>query len=96
MELTLAHEEPLDLQHGLPADYQGPILRGAITLSTKTNLTELVLQEMVGENYSIRLIIGKFLKRIYASGWIHKLGLYSYFMLKNGARKRLDSIGNFI
>lgn len=93
LELTLTHDERLDLQYGLPPDYSGPILRGAITLSTKTNLAELVLQEIPGENYSIRFISGKLLKRIYAKGWIHTLGLYCYFMLKNGLRKRFDSIG---
>jgi len=93
IELTLAHDERLDLQYGLPPDYRGPILRGGINFSTKTNLAELVLQEIPGENYSIRFVSGKILKRIYARGWIHTLGLYCYFMLKNGIRKRFDSIG---
>jgi AraC-like DNA-binding protein len=93
IELTLAHDERLDLQNGLPPDYRGPILRGAVALYTKTNLAELVLQEIAGENYSIRFIVGKLLKRLYARGWIHTLGLYSYFMLKNGTRKTFDSIG---
>ena len=93
IELTLAHDERLDLQYGLPPDYRGPILRGGINFSTKTNLAELVLQEIPGENYSIRFVSGKILKRISARGWIHTLGLYCYFMLKNGIRKRFDSIG---
>ena len=93
IELILAHDERLDLQYGLPPDYRGPILRGGINFSTKTNLAELVLQEIPGENYSIRFVSGKILKRIYARGWIHTLGLYCYFMLKNGIRKRFDSIG---
>ena len=93
IELTLAHDERLDLQYGLPPDYRGPILRGGINFSTKTNLAELVLQEIPGENYSIRFVSGKILKRISARGWVHTLGLYCYFMLKNGIRKRFDSIG---
>lgn len=93
IELTLSNGEPLEFQPGLPSDYAGPILRGAVAFSTKTNLAELVLQELTGENYSIRFIIGRFLKRVNVSGWIHTHGLYSYFMLKNGIQKKIDTIG---
>lgn len=93
IELTLSNGELLEFQPGLPSDYAGPILHGAGALSTKTNIAELVLQELTGEHYSIRFIIGKFLKRVNASGWIHTDGLYSYFMLKNGTRKKFDTIG---
>ncbi len=93
IELTLSNDGPLEFYPGLPSDYSGPILRGASAFSTKTSLAELVLQELAGENYSIRFIIGRFLKRVYATGWIHSHGLYSYFMLKNGTRKQFDTIG---
>lgn len=93
IELTLSNGELLEFKPGLPADYAGPILRGARALSTKTNIAELVLQELTGKHYSIRFIIGKFLKKVNASGWIHTDGLYSYFMLKNGTRKKFDTIG---
>lgn len=93
IELTLSHDGPLEFQPGLPSNYSGPILRGASAFSTKTNLAELVLQELTGENYSIRFLIGRFLKKVYATGWIHTHGLYSYFMLKNGTRKQFDTIG---
>ena len=93
IELTLSHDGPLEFYPGLPSDYSGPILRGGIAFSTKTNLAELVIQELTGENYSIRFLIGRFLKKVYASGWIHTHGLYSYFMLKNGTRKQFDTIG---
>ena len=93
IELTLSHDGPMEFQPGLPPGYSGPILRGAIALSAKTNLAELVLQELAGENYSIRFIAGRFLKKVYASGWIHTQGLYSYFMLKNGTRKHFNTIG---
>lgn len=93
IQLTLSDNRQLEFQPGLPSDYAGPILRGAVAFSTKTNLAELVLQELAGENYSVRFIIGRFLKRVNASGWIHTHGLYSYFMLKNGTRKKIDTIG---
>ena len=94
IELTLSDGGQIEFESGLPSDYAGPILRGAVAFSTKTNLTELVLQELAGENYLIRFIIGRFLKRVNASGWIHTHGLYSHFMLKNGTRKKIDTIGN--
>lgn len=93
IELSLSNGGLLEFQPGLPPDYSGPILRGAVALSARTNDAQLVLQELAGEYYSIRLSIGKFLKKIEASGNILAQGLYSYFMLKNGVRKEITSIG---
>ncbi|MBS4063349.1 MAG: helix-turn-helix transcriptional regulator [Chitinophagaceae bacterium] len=94
MELTLSNGNPLKFEPGLPSDYSGPILCGASSFQAKSNLAELVIQELHGEYYTIRFLIGKFLKKINARGWIHSNGLYSYFMLKNGTRKRINTIGN--
>lgn len=91
--LTLSHDNPLEFKQGLPPGYAGPILRAAAVSSTKTNLAEMVLQELAGDNYSIRFITGRFFKKLYASGWIHTAGLYACFMLKNGIRKQFDSLG---
>jgi AraC-like DNA-binding protein len=91
--LTFSHDGPLEFKKGLPPGYSGPLLRGATASCTKTNLAELVLQELAGENYSIRFITGRFLKRVHAKGWIHTTGLYSYFMLKNSTRKQIESVG---
>jgi AraC-like DNA-binding protein len=94
MELTLSNGNPLKFEPGLPSDYSGPILRGATSFQAKSNLAELVIQELHSECYTIRFLIGKFLKKVNAKGWIHSNGLYSYFMLKNGTRKRINTIGN--
>ncbi len=94
MELTLSNGNPLKFEPGLPSDYSGPILCGATSFQAKSNLAELVIQELHGEYYTIRFLIGKFLKKVNAKGWIHSNGLYSYFMLKNGTRKRINAIGN--
>jgi AraC-like DNA-binding protein len=94
MELTLSNGNPLKFEPGLPSDYSGPILCGATSFQAKSNLAELVIQELHGEYYTIRFLIGKFLKKVNAKGWIHSNGLYSYFMLKNGTRKRINTIGN--
>lgn len=91
--LTLSHDDPLEFKPGLPAGYTGPVLRAAKASSTKTNLAEVVLQELTGNHYSIRFITGRFFKKVYAKGWVHTGGLYSYFMLKNGVRKQFDSLG---
>lgn len=94
MELALSNGSLIEFESGLPSDYPGPILRGATSVQAKSNLSELVIQELHGEHYTIRLLIGKFLKKVNAKGWIHSDGLYSYFMLKNGTRKRINTIGN--
>jgi len=78
---------------GLPVGYKGPVLVGAVCCFTQSNLSEIVLQELQGEGYSIRLVIGKFLRRVHAKGWIHKEGLYSNLMFKNSTRKKLLNLG---
>ncbi len=93
VELTLFNDGQLEFQSGLPPDYSGPILHGSVALSTKTNIAQLVIQELAGEHYSIRFSIGKFFKKADAIGNIKTQGLYCYFMLKNGIRKEIDSIG---
>jgi AraC-like DNA-binding protein len=93
IELNLSNGGPLEFKPGLPPGYAGPILRGAIALSAKTNNAQLVIQELSEEHYSIRLIVGRFFKKINASGYIRGRGLYSYFMLKSGVRKEIASLG---
>jgi len=93
IELTLSNGGLLEFQPGLPDDYAGPILYGSVALSAKTNLTEVIIQELAGEGYSIRFSIGRLLKKVNASGWLQAQGLYSSFMLKNGAHKEIDTIG---
>ena len=93
IEFTLSNGGQLEFQSGLPADYNGPILRGAIALSSRTNIAELVVQELTGEHYSIRFIVCKFLRQVTATANIHGRGLYSYFMLKSGLRREIGSIG---
>lgn len=91
--LTLSHEGPLEFQPGLPTGYAGPILRGATAVSAKTALADMVIQELAGEDYSIRFSISQFFRKVTGSGHLPARGLYSYFMLKNGLRKEIDGIG---
>lgn len=93
MELLLPNNTPLEFFPGLPQGYTGPVFRGTIAVSAKNNLTEVVIQELKGEGYSIRFVIGNFLKKIHASGWLPVDGLYSTFMLKNGIHKKIESLG---
>ncbi len=95
IELTLSNDSVLEFQPGLPPDYRGALLRGSTALFTKTNLAEIVLQQLTGINYHIRLSTGRLLKKISAKGWTAQYGLYSNFILKNDARKELNSIGKF-
>ncbi len=83
----------LEFQAGLPSDYAGPTLRGSGANFAKSDIAQVVIQELAGDYYSIRFSVGKFFKRVTATGNIHRQGLYSYFMLKNGLRKEIDSIG---
>ncbi len=95
IELTLSNDSVLEFQPGLPPDYNGPFLRGSTAVSAKTNLADIVLQQLTGINYYIRLSTGRILKKISAKGWAEQYGLYSNFILKNDARKELNSIGKF-
>ena len=95
LELTLPNDSILEFQPGLPPEYKGPFLRGSTAASAKTSFAEIVLQQLTGADYFIRLSTGRFLKKISAKGWTTQYGLYSNFMLKNEARKELESIGKF-
>ena len=95
IELTLPNNSILEFEPRLPLDYRGPILRGAVAISANTSLAKIVLQQLTGDNYFIRLTTGKFLKRISAKGWTEEYGLYSNFILKNEARKEISTIGKF-
>ncbi|NOT93906.1 helix-turn-helix transcriptional regulator [Ferruginibacter sp.] len=95
LELTLPDDSILEFQPGLPPDYNGPLLRGSTAISAKTNLAEIILQQLTGVGYFIRLSSGRILKKIFAKNWATQYGLYSNFVLKNDARKELSSIGKF-
>jgi len=95
IELTLSNDSILEFQPGLPPDYNGPLLRGSTAVSAKTNIAEVVLQQLTGVDYFIRLSSGRLPKKIFAKGWAAQYGLYSNFILKNDARKELNSIGKF-
>jgi len=95
IEFTLPNDSILEFQPGLPPDYSGPLLRGSTAVSTKSNNAEVVLQQLTGVDYFIRLSSGRLLKKIFAKGWAAQYGLYSNFILKNDARKELNTIGKF-
>ena len=78
---------------GLPDNYTGPVLPGAVCYSAQLNHSELVLQELRGEGYSIRLILGKFLRRLYAKGRLHTEGLYGNLMFKDSIQKKTAKPG---
>lgn len=86
-------DEPLQFTPGLPIGYKGPLLAGAVCNYSKNRFSELILQELHGEEYSIGLIAGKFLKRLYSKGRIHTKGLYSLLMFKDGVRKKTRHLG---
>jgi hypothetical protein len=74
IELTLPNNSILEFEPRLPLDCRGALLRGAIAISANTSLAKIVLQQLTGDNYFIRLTTGKFLKRISAKGWTEEYG----------------------
>lgn len=83
----------LEFHPGLPADYSGPVLQDSIAISSKSHLANLVIQELACDQYSVRFSIGRFFKKVTTIGNIGLHGLYSFFMLKNGFRKEINTIG---
>lgn len=92
-KLTAENGKPFAFVNTLPDNYKGPILAGAVCYSARVNHSELILQELRGEEYSVRLIIGKFLKKLSATNWIHTEGLYSNLMFKDSIRNKILSLG---
>jgi AraC-like DNA-binding protein len=94
IELTLLNGSgELELKNGLPPDYNGPLLRGAIALHTDSHAGQFVLQEFETEAYTLRFLRIKLFKAITATGKINMPGLYSLFQLKSGLRKELSPVG---
>jgi len=93
LELSLRNGKRLGLHQGLPDGFTGPFLKHANALSATNGETELVIQEVTYEDYSIRLLVGKFLKRLNVTGRILRRGLYCYFTIKNGIQKDVGSVG---
>ncbi|TWI77930.1 AraC-like DNA-binding protein [Lacibacter cauensis] len=78
---------------GIPRGYSGPVLTGADHYRLSTGQLEIFVQELIRDYYSIRLVIGNVFAKFKASNWLQKEGLYVNFMLQNGVRKNIDSIG---
>jgi hypothetical protein len=93
IELTLAGGTNLEFESGLPIGYTGSVIKGATVQFCKTPVADLVIQEFAGDQYALRLGIGKFLKKAIAKSDIYKEGLYSYFMLKGDVRKKINPAG---
>ncbi|MBN8857132.1 MAG: helix-turn-helix transcriptional regulator [Sphingobacteriales bacterium] len=91
--LSSENGEIFALSEDLPDNYTGPVLAGSLCYSAQSQHSELVLQELRGEEYDIRFIIGKFLRRFYAKGWIHAEGLYGNLMIKGSIQKERLSFG---
>ena len=60
IDLMLSNGERLEFQSGFPFGYSGPLLHGAQAISAKTNIAELVVQEIVGNNIPLGLVLESF------------------------------------
>ncbi len=80
--------QSLTLMPGLPADFRGPFLTGADCTYGISRSSQLVLQELRGEGYGVRFVIGRLLKSLHMTGWIHAEGLYSRLVYKGGTRSQ--------
>ncbi len=95
IEITLHDNSILKYQPGLPVDFKGPILKGAKSVWSKSGFTEIVLQQLTGINYFIRVTTGKLLKNLTIKSSPNNFGLHSNFALKNEVRKDVKTIGKF-
>lgn len=82
-----------EVEDKLPLDYNGPVIKGAVVNAIKNNRTSLIVQELQYEDFGIRLSSGECYKKVEAKGWHSADGLYGSFMLKNGIRKKISTIG---
>lgn len=93
IDIQLSTGEFISMQAGLPPGYAGPLLQGSERFHGISNAGHVTVQEFLSTQYAIRFYSGRFSKNTSAIGRITDRGLYSYFMLKNSARKTLDTVG---
>lgn len=93
IKFALSDEELWNWKPVLPSGFKGSILKGTAARSATSDFGVVVLQEFSGDDYSIRYVTGRFLKRITSVGDIKTEGLHSCFMIKNGLRKEVAGIG---
>lgn len=91
--LRLSNGRLLTFKQGLPADYSGPKLMGASSLHRYSKSMRLVIQQYVGDGFSIRVTLAKFFKGLTLHGDLKYSGLYCSVALKGEMHKRIDSIG---
>lgn len=92
-EIQLSTGEKITLRPGLPPGADFPVLPGSRPAWAQTQSIQIIMQELKGEGYSLRLWIARILDQLNAAGKLHKEGLYGLFMLNNGVRQELKSIG---
>jgi AraC-like DNA-binding protein len=92
-KFSIVSNGDLDFRVGFPQDYSGPILPGGKFFSGVTDYGQVTIQELTGENYSLRYQIFHFFQKISLQAESARQGLHTRFMLKNNIQHSLKGIG---
>jgi|GEM_PF-4661081 len=87
MQLTISNNRILELVPGLPDKYNEPLIQGAETSSAKSNLSEISIQTLEGEDYRLQYVIGRFIKQLTGSEVSSPKCLHAVLMLKNSLQQ---------
>ncbi len=93
IEIILHDNSILKYKPGLPADFKGPVLKGAKSVWSKSGFTEIVLQQLTGINYFIRVTTGKLLKAVTIKSVPNNFRFQANLVLQNELRKEVKGIG---
>lgn len=93
LQFTRTGNGPVNFDTGIPMDYAGYLLPGALFLKSENDFGILQVQAIKGEHYSLHYNIYRFFQKISLTSQSLKEGLYARFVLKDHLVHRLSSVG---
>jgi len=86
----------MELNDLLPAtSIKKGLIAGASCKSLKNDFIEILMQEVEGVDFGLRISTGQLFNKIKAAGNYERPGLYGTFMFSNGVRKDLNKLGKY-
>ncbi|HTD93131.1 MAG TPA: AraC family transcriptional regulator [Chitinophagaceae bacterium] len=76
----------LDFKLGLPPNYTGKLLPGAVASFAKTNTASIITQVVAGDMYNVRYSISRFFENMKGLSRVTTPGFYNRFQLKSSQR----------
>ena len=92
-QLSIPDIESADSKMELPSNFRGDVLKGADVEVLISKSTELISQEINFEDFAIRIISGKMLKRLEIKEKTNREGLHVCLMIKNGVEIQIKGFG---